>query len=727
MKSIKGLLALILSFEVALAPTTLYAQSSKAPLPETITREQAQLAYWAGLDLNQPHVADFALGDTEKDKPLWVVNDDSALLDEDPFFMRAQVWEPAAKIEDCADQICFRKDKDGLVLGNSNFEKTLRLQERFTPVLETEEYLILAADDDRIFREKNPGTADPGEGVFFLHKRDLVTGAATGFPVPIFFFPLPDAGWTGNNGGAFEFAAVDQFVLTDKSGFAFPIDRRDFLEVENSGRRNLILAQAYSFLEGRIRADGVAFPRPNSTILFGTLPSGIMPKPRAGLTGRIDVEKIRRIGNELNPLASAHAEMSEATRLQILREEIERQASGRSALRKWISPIVLYGGTFLAAAGLYSSYPIDWSAMITDDMPAKLTKLAGVLAVVTAVSVGLRVTLHKAQLDKKYAHAKTTLQKVDFYHRSLLDELVHGLYTSFAMIGQTLRHIMEFTKDRTLPSSHLLHKAWDETMGFQMKQNSHLAMNWKTFYLGALWFGMADTFLVAVDLLIFTPAIIDYFSLGMATTAAAASFASAEVLRNFLGYIQTGAHGYSAEVKFIHLSAATEEAKRQLLLMHKNPEAKENEVELQELTENNLARRYKAVGLPDQDEFLYDPLSILEWITKTAGFGIDGKLSPGQRELLKEHRFVMARRRFGFSQPSLKRAVKMAERILRQAPSPVGARVVQTLKWAAKDRSAVKATLGHNMDLLATGKFMDYPKSLYGDVTAALAEDDLTN
>ena len=61
--------------------------------------------------------------------------------------------------------------------------------------------------------------------------------------------------------------------------------------------------------------------------------------------------------------------------------------------------------------------------------------------------------------------------------------------------------------------------------------------------------GMSDSMLVAIDLLIFTPFLMQYYQVGAALGAVAAAFASSEVLRNFISYLQSGAHDYAATVK----------------------------------------------------------------------------------------------------------------------------------------------------------------------------------
>lgn len=728
MLSWKSVLNSVLSLQLALSPALVYGQpsSSAMPAPSAVDAEQvrsdAHLNYWASLDFEYPELTEFALGEPLVDGPLSNLSPGDPLLDQDPFFMQSQSWEKSS-FEDCEeDSVCFSKDKDSLVLGGLTGQKSLRLNQVLTPVLETEEWIILTADTDQIFRQKNPKSAEPGEGFFFIRKSEFAANAQSDYPVPVFFFPMPDPGWTGAMPAALELELEQQVVLHDKNGVALPIEKRDITVLENSQRNNLVLAQTWSFLEGKVQPNGVALPKPGSTVAFGLILSGVLPEVSKRAASLIDTKRFEQIVRQLSPLPEAHARELAPSLLKRIRDGVRSRVQNFDTeyWKKWIFPTIAYGGTGLYASHLYSKYPIDWSSMITADMPSRLATIGMLLGGVLASSVLMKYTIHKTKIDKMYPRAENEswLQMVHREHKGILTEISVGLYFSMSAIGQGLRHTLEFFKDHFMPSNHLLHKAWDATMGFQMKQNSRLAINWKTFYLGAIIFGMADTLLVGVDLLIFTPAFIDMFNFQVATGAATAAFVSAELLRNFLGYIQGGAHAYSADMKQIHMLSAEKEAHRILRKSGQNPEAKKNSDKVQELAEQELDKRFRSMGLPSREEFLYDPVSVIEDLGAKTGYSIpeesmkqiisqsgeriskDG-LSDDQIKNFKS-RFVLSKRRWGLVGPSLDKALKTAREFQAQNNSVVGAQTIKLLEWAVADRSSVKAIAGRTWDTIAS-------------------------
>jgi len=709
--------------------------------------DDLQRVYWGQLDLQNPLIADFALDEPVTEQPMPVVTN-SPLLDANPFFMRTQNWVDASTLPKCSDEFCPHKNNDGaLTLQIAGETKALQINEKFTPILLTQDYIVMIADNDQIFRDKNPGEQEPGEGIFFIARRDIARSFNYQSPVPVFFFATPGPGWTGVNNHAYDFelATTDQVVIYNKDGFGLPIDRSDIALVEKVGRNNLNLAQSWSILAGEVKS-GLPLPRPNATLGFGTFLSGQLPKI-AQSNGALDAKKIfGQVASSMSDLmiAKAHAHEGDSTMHQKLADDMTARAEQlkdidkpvtedtRPWYKRWAAPLVMYGATAAAAVGM--SPHIDWSQLITADMPQRIETVSMILGGVLAASVAMKYSVHKALFDKKYPKSAddTWIQKLNKEHKGILDELVHGLWFSMAFLPQGIRHILDFLKDRFFPNNAMIHKAWEATMGYAMQQSSRLAMNWKTFYLGSLVFGMADSMMVAVHLLIFTPFLIQHFGWDMGTGAATAAFASSEVLRNFLAYLQSGAHSYSADVKMIHMKSAQDEAKRRVAAENKDPESAKNASLVNKYTAVEMEKRFKMVGLPGKDEFLYDPITKLEDVVAGAGFsaGDLSQMSDEDKKLLQGSEFVLSHRRWGLVKPALVKALETAKTAYAKSPSAQGQKVVETLEWALGNRSLGTATAERMWDVLGsdwgTEGIKDAMATEVADLNQKMAKDGKT-
>lgn len=813
------------------------ANGNLNPTDIQVTADDFQLAHFGKMREENPILFDFAMGEPVSEKPLWVLENDNPLVDQDPFFMRSQKWDVTGSSTACNTDLCFSKMADGsLVLSFDGQNQTLTINQKFTPLLETDNWIFLSADDLNLFQSKVPGEADPGEGVFFVSKKDLPMALDKRTPLPIFYFPLPGAGWTGKDRLATEIELNDQTVFYTDTGFGLPVDNEDIANIEDLERRNLLLAQTWTFLEKKQEASGMAYPRPGTTMVFGLWLSGqlpnhsspsalnnldlsILPKafaaeekvtnadklddlirqraeepaadPSPALNGPIaettqDVSgntfKVRvrvkpgtlkrPLTAEETALASANSEVGVEPLVdvqpadaldQAVNTVVEHVASevkknnGRIPITinwRWpwskkvhskvimanasvtktetvvseetsptgetatvtvetvtkadataepvkkkgswwraIWPLTLYGGTAALAVAAYQTAPIDWEHLITADMPQRVMTVTSVLGMVLGAGTIMKYTIHRKHFDEKYP--KTPGQKlgtrVTNEVKGIFDEFAHASWASLAVIPQGIRHSLEYLKDRFIPDNKTLHKAWEATIGFQMKASSRLAVNWKTFLYGAIIFGMADSMMVAVDLLIFTPWLMHQMGLGIGG-AAAAAFASTMVLSNFLGYLQTGAHEWSAQVKQTFFLISQDTAKRKLIAEGKNPEAAENENELTRLTQEELNFRYKAQGLPEQKDFLYDPITVLEKIMRVIGYGVEGRrdLTQEQKDVATQNSYVLSRRHWGIVVPALKRAIRKAKMAYELHPTQEGKDVLTALNRALKEGSVVK-------------------------------------
>jgi len=671
-------------------------------------RYDAQLAYWGSLKDQLPHVARFALD--EELPEIWKITRPNSLLDQDPFFMRSQAWQDLPKEGLCHNEgFCFRKVNQQLQITSPELQKAFMLNAPVTPFLETSEHIFFQADSLQLFVDKvGESTADPGEGIFFVSKQDLKRMAEKNFPVPVFFFPLPGAGWSANNGSrlnaSFEFDVTDQLVVYDKTGLGLPIEINDIAQIEKVSRQNLMLSQVFSFLDGQVDARGVALPKADSTLLFGLFLSGQTTHQADGRQSRVNLNTF-----SLLPQAFAKNDgpsIGKKIDAQIAKraKDSEGEDGHMGSLKQWLMVGTLYGGMGAAAVAMY--HPIDFSAMIQADMPKRIATVTAMLGAVFVGSVALKYSLHREHFAKLYPSNSTDslARRVNQQHKGIMSEFASGLYFSAAVIPQTMRHTLAFLKDRFMPMNKMVSKAWEATMGFQMRMSSRLSMSYKTLYYGWIY-GFMDAIQVFIYLTIFGPYILnslDISSFGAATVA----YASGEALRNFLSYAQNGAFIYSSEVKFIHLRAAEAEAKRRLQqeLKGEDPTAPRYRPRLRQLTEEQLEIRYKAVGLPGKDEHLYDPISVLNGIASASGFSsstaaqyykplqeAENAQAAAERRMpiqVAPH-YILADGKQGLVQPALKKALAAAKEAQTKKPSKVGEQTVRLLEQALNQRSSV--------------------------------------
>lgn len=710
-------LKLFISFCLAVNSCYFPAYGQVRANDSTVTTEvdHVKSLYWGALDQEMPWLTEFALSEKPLQGKMWRIESSDPLSDADPFFMKSQQWTALAKNENYlqpqALQFFYRKDvRTGqLQLGLNGVSQVLSLAQPMTPLLETLDYVILSADSARFFAAKGSTEKRPGEGIFFISKKDFIAGADKANKVPVFFFALPGSGWTGLTAHAVELGHSEQIVIQNQQKDILPIPLQALAKIEDLSRSNLYVAHAWSVVEGRAEMRGTWQPKAHATIAFGTILSGQLPE--MGFKGAKQTPAAFELMSVLQKLIAEPAHADEPGRLQTLRKYLSGLAD---TVKRWAPPTALWGAT-LGVAYHYSD-KVNWQSLIVPDLSERVTILLGALGAIIAATTAMSLTVHKEHFKKKYDmnSGDRFLSKLNKRHKAFLDEFTHALWFSFSSIPQGLRNGLEFLKDRFFSDNHMINKAWEATMGFQLKQSSKLAMNWKTFYLGAIVMGMSDSVMVAIDLLIFLPLIFDYFGWQMSsgTGSALAAFVSAEILRNFLSYIQSGAHSYSEEVKMIHLKAIEAEVTRDMAAQNKNAELPRHKAEFDGRVKVALENRSVSLGLPSDKEFMYDPISALQATTAKLGYSAHGvEETPESEELLKKHLFILKERHWGQIKPALKKALDLAEKEAAKANTSVGQQTVALLKWALDERSLTSKVIGRTWDVLSS----DWAKAEFKD------------
>lgn len=673
-------------------------------------RDDLMLAHWLRVNDESPALAEFALGQplVTSNEPLWKIDPNSSSLDEDPFFLRSQEWSPLTSQEQSdlqsCDSLCTLKSSDGtLLIASRQASKSLKLKQGFTAVLETDVWIFFAADSDDIFNSKT-NTKDPSQGLFFINKKDVSSFVEKEQPVPVFHLPLVGRGWLSHQIAAREIPVYDHIALKAQDGFTLEIDKNDVLAMEQLSRKNLTILQMVSLVTQGLDHRGLALPAPRTTMVFGLIASGIIPKSSS--VGALSNDNFKKLISEVL-IAKAHAGERDNNGTTI-QDQILRQAQARiaqvessspeenalprrSGWRRWLTPTILYGGTGAAAVG--ASQSVDWTQLITDDMPQRILTVASIFGVVAVTSLTMRYTIHRDFFEKKYpkAEKESLLQKISREHKAFMDEFVYGLRFSAGVTTQAILRSIDYLKDRVFPSNKLVHEAWMSTLGFYIQASTKLPIDYRCFYLGAIVFGMSDALMVAVDLLIFTPYVVKTFGLKAIEGGAFAAFASATVLSNFLSYLQTGAISYSIDVRMINMDRAKKEAKRILSSQGVDVEDPKNQHKVVTLQEEILSKIATSVGLPGKDAFLYDTITVMEKMIGVSGYSAHS-MSPTDLEKVNKSVYVLKNRHWGLIQPALTNAIAHAEELYRQNPTEVGRQTIEMLKWVVSHKNYLSSS-----------------------------------
>ena len=686
-----------------------------------ITRDLSAL-YWGHLDQQAPWLTEFALGGNSSDFPLTKVSADHPSLDLNPFFMRTQTWEASApEAEHCAASTAFvcvaKQEKGDLLLAVRSIKKTLRLREQMSLVLETDDYLLLTADNNGLFKSKLPNVADPGEGLFFIAKADLPLFARSGSGVPIFFLPMPDSGWTGAL-EAFEWRDTRQIAVRDQNGFTLPIQIDDLRTVERVSRNNLRLAMTWSFLEGRIEANGMALPLPNTTLAFGTFLSGKLPfesgSRRDSRYSTSALQVASSLLQTLLPAAEAKDEPAEnSSPLEKLRQFVRKRAAGQP-LTDYAVPAVLWGARFGLAFMAYDH--VDWSEMIPADLPPRLASVGQIMGGVAVASVALRFSVYKSLFAKKYPTSpdQTWLQRLNNEHKAFLDVFTHSSYFAATLAPQAIRQALDYLKDHFFPSNKMLSKAWDDTMGFQLRQHSRVPMNWKSWWYGVPLHGGLDCLAIFTDLMILMPFAYQHWGWG-SSVSMAGTFVVYEVFRNFQEYFKLGAHLYAADVKHIHILSAEHTARAKMEREGLDPENPRHQARFEDLVEEELARIYKTSGLPGQNEFLFDTNTVTQDLARLNGFGPHGdSLSAEDKAKLEQMEFLLSQRHWGLVTPALRKALSTARADQKLHDTDLAKKTVRLLESSLE--------LSHRSATVAAVKAAGQPGPLFSSMQKAVEQ-----
>ena len=178
--------------------------------------------------------------------------------------------------------------------------------------------------------------------------------------------------------------------------------------------------------------------------------------------------------------------------------------------------------------------------------------------------------------------------------------------------------------------------------------------------------------------------------MGRATAASAMTvYALNEILRNFTSYISKGAYSYSHAQKFIVKATVEREVDAQMRRENLDPEAKQNAAEREKRLDSAFEQAMSLRGLPGQDEFLFDAITVSQLITETQGFNAD--LVPEEAGI-SESQFRLVKGRWGLALPALNKAIANAEKLNAMHGTATGRETLKVLK-TLRDRFSYAQSL----------------------------------
>lgn len=618
-------------------------------------------------------IVDYLRGLSEIELHVDLAPDDPA-LDADPFFLRSQRWVAPRP----TDSAGYATDASGFTLFLPRETHGWRLEVPLRPLGFAGDYLWCAARDTSFFPPLT--SEDHGEGLFVVNLREWHRAERAGRPVPVFFLPLPDGGWSGPTVTLSDFPADDAAIVVDAEGMAQPIRLEDVDAAVEAETLNLTLARGTA---ARDAAHGhstpSALPSPKSTASFGTLFTGF---------GADGAPRIFAAGPPRGPRRIFHA----------LREAL---------------------GIPLARAGALEGAP-----GVSDKLTRSLTRVAAVVAVSTLAAIVLKYTLYRRHFrDRRKEPQRTLFRRLRGEASEIGTVLAHNLTLISSFPAVWFGHGVQYVVDRYVPAlgagrNKRLFRLLDATVYFMRNARKRLPVNDDTLVRGALVLGGVASLVTAARLYYVVPWLAEAYA--AATPAArekvadifhpdnehAESFARNETVRTFGTNLAGGASTLSEATRQQYVSvfgpAVDEELRKEGL----DPLDEENHPLREARVEEKLRHVLAQMGLPVDDE-LFNSTTLWSGALALLGYGPPETETSAPRYLAAE--------RPGLVQAALAEARREIARRLERTPHQVDLRnalvlLEETQSNAAKLRGlartglrAVTATLRKPLRSVLTG------------------------
>lgn len=641
----RQLVSLVLSLQMVFAPALAFDQNSSASINQinanakshsnSISNKLTQSFVQKMIEVN-PLWEDFLKSDfTSMDLPVSVQD---PALDQDPYFLRSQIWENGTELTQKAfGRFRFAKDDTGVTLQAKNLPAQLHLNLPITPFQETDEFLFFSLDENSRLFENSTGLSrsedKPGEGLFFVAKGTLAARAQKNEPVPVFFFPLPGNGWKGQI-DSYEFHETDTLAVANQSGDSIAIELKDVEALRQAQEANLMMAMAWTLkMDGSVlqmNERKFVYPAAGTTAIFGLLFTGLnLNDPSSSLWQTS--EQFSR-GNAAQPV--------DAIRMKVM-----------NAIFK-LNPF----SSSVAQAAEEQGF-LDGLLSLPPDVQARVTYVGSILLFMLAVSVvlkyahpGIRVKLKNIAANRK--EPKSIVGKASREIKQIFDVFAHMTTTVFQFTSVNFANAVELFFDRFAPAAAsaehtTIRRFLNNTIYFSRRTVAHIPVNAKTFWLGAIVMGTADTVPVIYQYMVVVPwlcesispylnenwqnRIQDAFDPGNQEVR---KVIVEDSVRNAIAYLMSGASHFSADSKGQVIEMAEREVDAALRARGLDPQSPDLATERQNLINNKLDVILKLRGLPGQEEFLFDANTVFDQIPRLLGH-TSGTLKQDDTERLK--------------------------------------------------------------------------------------------
>lgn len=569
----------------------------------------------AQLRLDNPIWEEFfdSLEQSEFDNYQFAGNDPA--LDADPYFLRSQSWSGKASnkniVADILDGYYFSKTSKAVTIRVPGAQKFLNVGLPLTPFQVTDEFIFFSADKtSTIFENK---VADikgdtAAEGMFFVSRNEIETGALNNEPVSFYFFPLPGSGWKGEV-LSYDLGELDTLSISNGTDI-LPInieDVRTLMKYQQLIRMLTVSETLKKIQDVREMAPGrFTYPPANSTAGFGIV--GV--SARTNSYARVTRDLIETLQNIFLPQAKAFD----------LPPHVVEQ-------------LFAYGKVI--------------GALLAGAVILKYTIYKDKLKQIQNLERSARREVRRELIEQRKQGKEVKLPKspgpVAQGTRDVLTVFAHGTTLLTQLPAVTLGTAIQLFANRFFPESaaaphKLVHKILDKTFYWAKRGVSKIAVNWKTFVLGSVVLGLAvDTPFVTWQDLSFFP-----WLMGMVATwlpGAAGQYvnhvfvsnlhetlkvAIAGIFRGGAGWTLSGASHFSIDVQQQNQPRIEAEVDEELRTKGLDPQKRSVQAQREEMIKQKQDRTNRQRGLPGRESFLFDLTTIFEKVQKFVGFDPQG-------------------------------------------------------------------------------------------------------
>lgn len=493
--------------------------------------------------------------------PAHTIQKNDPAIDQDPFFMRTQTWDQISNTAD-ANEPSFTKERDhSLSIHLPATSKSLRIKAALSPILFTDEFVFLTADDGSQMFPTASGKLENGEtvgeGIFFVSYQEALKASQKNAPVKVYFMPLPGHGWTGTI-EADHYADQETLSLASQEGDWVPVEIADLRQIQKVQSLNALLGAVVGLRSGSVTASSVqaGLPARGSTYGFGMLFTGFDLDNASN-------NVVHRAADLIKPLVASLLDMPVFKVLKI-----ESAKADMNIGPEMVEKIIRFGWTFgaITATSIILKYTL---------LRDKFKERRAVQDLRTVDSIEfkpeLAVKLYRSGINSRLALAGTDAQTIvdalkvtpeeaaailrdakkieeipapkNAYERAMVriargssvitsripqpikkgaavvyrdvkengDVLASTLTTVSQVPSVVTANILERLSDRYMPShvggNRLLRKTlnYNFLWGRQVSTNTPVSM--KTFMLGAVVMGSIDTYFVYVQQVAFIPGV----------------------------------------------------------------------------------------------------------------------------------------------------------------------------------------------------------------------------